>query len=53
MPLERFPGAYFDPHGYVLFRTEHEYVSSLYLSIGERVNVKGGISRIPDYRKMK
>lgn len=53
MPLERFPGAYFDPNGYVLFQTEREYVSSSYLSIGERVNVKGGISTIPGYRKMK
>jgi hypothetical protein len=53
MPLERFPGAYFDPNGYVLFRTEREYVSSPYLSIGERVNVRDGISSIPGYRKMK
>ena len=53
MPLERFPGAYFDPNGYVLFKTEREYLSSPYLSIGERVNVRGGISRIPGYKRMK
>jgi hypothetical protein len=53
MPLERFPGAYFDADGYVLFRTEREYVSSPYLSIGERVNVRRGISHIPGYKKMR
>lgn len=53
MPLKRFPGAYFDSNGFILFKTEKEYVSSPYLSIGKRVNVKGGISRIPGYKKMK
>ena len=53
MPLERFPGAYFDPRGYVLFRTESDYLNSSYLSIGKRVNVKNGISRVPGYRKMR
>lgn len=53
MPLERFPGAYFDPNGYVVFTTEHEYVNNPHLSIGERVNVRGGISRLPGYRKMR
>ncbi len=52
MPLERFPGAYFDPNGYVLFRTEVEYVNNGYLDIGKRVNVRGGISRIPGYKRM-
>src|SRR5262245_33842776 len=40
MPLERFPGAYFDPQGYVLFRTYEEYAGSPYLTIGVRVSVK-------------
>ena len=53
MPIERFPGAYFDPNGYVLFRTKQEYLGNPYLRIGERVNVRGGISRIPGYKKMR
>lgn len=36
MPLERFPGAYFDAHGYVVFNTREEYENSPYLSRGKR-----------------
>lgn len=43
MPLERFPGAYFDPRGYVVFKTESDFLESRYLRIGKRVNVTGGI----------
>lgn len=53
MPLERFPGAYFDPLGYVLFRTQKEYEGCSHLSIGMRVQVHGGISKIPGYRRVK
>lgn len=53
MPLERFPGAYFDPNGYVLFKTVQEYIESPDLSIGERVNVKGGIKSLPGYIRMR
>ena len=53
MPLTTFPGAYFDEHGYVLFKTEDEYENCQYLKIGKRVNVIGGISRIPGYVRMK
>lgn len=49
MPLERFPGAYFDVYGYLLFNTEEEYQDCDYLMIGPRVNVKGGISAVPGY----
>jgi hypothetical protein len=49
MPLERFPGAYFDTQGYLLFHTEGEYQSCEYLTVGIRVNVKGGISAVPGY----
>jgi 5-methylcytosine-specific restriction protein A len=52
-PLERFPGAYFDPNGYVLFRTYEEYVRSPYLTIGIKVNVKGGIESIPNYVRVR
>lgn len=53
MPLEYFPGVLCDPNGYILFRTEEEYLDSDYLEIGERVHVRGGISRIPGYKKMQ
>jgi hypothetical protein len=49
MPLERFPGAFCDPDGYVVFATQRDYENSRYLSIGDRVNVRTGVSRIPGY----
>lgn len=49
MPLEQFPGALCDPDGYVVFATQWEYESSRHLSIGNRVNVKFGVSRVPGY----
>lgn len=53
MPLERFPGAYFDSSGYVLFKTEEEYRNCKYLRIGKRVDVSGGICKMPGYIKVK
>jgi hypothetical protein len=50
--LRYFPGALFEPSGYVLFRTEDEYRSSPYLSIGQKLNVQRGISSIPGFMKM-
>ena len=47
--LARFPGALFDPHGYVLFRTEAEYRKSSHLQICAKLNVHGGIASIPGY----
>jgi hypothetical protein len=49
MPLERFPGALCDPNGYIVFQNEQEYQSSHYLEIGQRVNVPGGVARVPGY----
>lgn len=49
MPLEKFPGALCDEHGYVLFKSEAEYRASPYLRIGVRVSVPHGISNIPGY----
>lgn len=51
--LERFPGALFDPYGYVLFKTEKEFYECPYLKIGEKVNVEGDISRIPEYKRIR
>ena len=53
MPLERFPGAYCDPRGYLLFQTEQAYLRCPYLKIGVRVDVPGGIAAIPGYRRME
>jgi 5-methylcytosine-specific restriction protein A len=47
--LERFPGALFDPDGYILFETEDEYQASLDLNIGKETNVPNGISAILGY----
>ena len=51
--LKIFPGALFDPNGYVLFHAEGEYSSSPYLRIGLKCNVRGGIASIPGYRRMQ
>ena len=51
--LNRFPGVLFDPYGYVMFRTEEEYRSCPYLSIGQKLNVPLGIASIPGYKKMR
>ena len=51
--LKYFPGALFDPCGYVLFKTEKEYVSSSYLQHGKQLHVPGGISSMPNYVRRK
>jgi hypothetical protein len=58
MRLERFPGALFDPNGYVLFETEQAFITCPYLRVGQRVHVtirgrRASISQIPTYRRMK
>jgi len=50
--LERFPGALFDPSGYVLFPTEQAYKNSRHLRITQETNVTNGISSIPGYVRM-
>jgi 5-methylcytosine-specific restriction enzyme A len=53
--LERFPGALFDAHGYIVFQTEREFLNCSYLSIGVEVHVSHpkGISAIPGYVHVK
>lgn len=51
--LEMFPGAFFDPNGYILFRTENEYRNCKYLDFGKHVHVPLGISSIPGYKKVR
>jgi len=50
--LARFPGALFDPNGYVVFATEQAYRSSRHLRIAQETNVANGISSIPEYVRM-
>ena len=51
--LKRFPGAYFDSAGYVLFNTKEDYERSPHLTIGKAVNVKpGSIRYMPGYKKV-
>ena len=47
--LERFPGALFDPHGYVLFETAESFKKNPYVKIGKKTNVVRGISKSPGY----
>lgn len=47
--LKRFPGALFDPDGYVRFATQEEYLKCLGLQHGEDLHVPGGIKKLPGY----
>jgi hypothetical protein len=47
--LDQFPGALFDPNGYVLFQTVEEYLACPQLRIGKELNVRGTISAIANY----
>jgi 5-methylcytosine-specific restriction protein A len=48
--LREFPGALFDPHGYVLFKTESEFRGCRHLQISDHVHVPDKISNIPTYQ---
>ena len=47
--LKLFPGALFDPNGYILFKTKQDYLRCSYLKIGIETNVPKGIWSIPGY----
>ncbi|MBN1862396.1 MAG: hypothetical protein JW790_01985 [Dehalococcoidales bacterium] len=51
--LRDFPGALFDPNGYVIFNTEREYRDCPYLQHGQELHAIGGISSIPGYRRVQ
>ena len=51
--LTRFPGAMFDPNGYILFETKEDYENCNYLIFGEHVHVVGNLSNIPGYVRMR
>jgi 5-methylcytosine-specific restriction protein A len=49
-----FPGALFDINGYIVFKTEQDYLESPYLQIQQDLHVINGISSIQGYiRKTK
>jgi 5-methylcytosine-specific restriction protein A len=47
--LAHFPAALFDAHGYVIFATEEEYLTSPHIRIGKEISVRSGISALPSY----
>ena len=47
--LIRFPGALFDPNGYLLFETDEDYRSCRSLNLNKDVWVPDGISSDPGY----
>ena len=49
--LRAFPGALFDPNGYVVFPTESAYWTAPGLNHGVMLNVPDGISSLPGYIK--
>ena len=51
--LTRFPAALCDPNGHVVFESEEDYRSCPQLKLGKQVNVTGGISSIPGYKRVK
>jgi hypothetical protein len=53
MPVDKFPAAFCDPNGYILFKTKEEYEKSQFLDIGDRINIGRGVWKIPGYIKDK
>jgi 5-methylcytosine-specific restriction enzyme A len=53
--LERFPGALFDAHGYVVFKSKSALMSCPGILVGEAknwVNFSAGIAGLPGYVKV-
>ena len=48
----RFPLALWDSHGYIIFRTKEDLLTSPYLRIGRQLSVPNGISSIPGYKRV-
>lgn len=51
--LKRFPGALFDPNGYVLFESEEDYRRCTQISIAQTTHVPGGIRSMSSYVRVK
>lgn len=52
MWLERFPGAYFDPNGYIRFATKKDYLSAG-MKIGKENCLRPGIAALPSYVQVR
>ena len=50
--LTSFPGVLCDPHGYVRYEREVEFTRDPSLSIGQKVNVPGGLNSHPRYKRL-
>lgn len=48
--LKKFPGVLFDKRGYVIFETKEDYESNPSLIHRKDINVKNGVSSLPNYR---
>jgi hypothetical protein len=53
MHLLNFPGALFDPNGYVLFKTEDQFRRSPHVRHGKRIDVPNGIASMPGYVRVR
>lgn len=51
--LAAFPGALFDSHGYIVFPTAKAYEDAPRLVHNQELSVKGGISSMPGYVRVK
>lgn len=49
--ITKFPGALFDPDGFVVFSSRKEYEGCPQLHIGAKLNVPTGISTIRGYKR--
>jgi 5-methylcytosine-specific restriction protein A len=47
--LEDFPGVLFDSNGYIVFKTEQDYLENPYLQQKQDLHITGGISSVPGY----
>ncbi|RJX29540.1 MAG: hypothetical protein C4531_10370 [Desulfurivibrio sp.] len=48
--LRKFPSAFLDSNGYVIFNSKEEYQNCVFLQFGQDVNIPKGISAIPGYK---
>lgn len=51
--LERFPGAFFDRNGYILFPTKSDFLNCKSLRIGKHVSVPEGIENMGGYTRIR
>ncbi len=47
--LKKFPSAFLNSNGYIIFNSKEEYQNCIFLQLGQDVNIPKGISAIPGY----